>query len=51
MYAIRSYYGLIFNSEKESGYLVSIIDTTNKTDAAYWKDDFLQVMPRENEWS
>ncbi len=41
---------LIFNSEKESGYLVSIIDTTNKTDAAYWKDDFLQVMPRENEW-
>lgn len=42
---------LIFNTEKEFGYKVSIIDTTNKaTEALYWRDDFLGVNPRENEF-
>ncbi len=42
---------LIFNTEKEFGYKVSIIDTTNKAaEALYWRDDFLSVMPRENEF-
>lgn len=42
---------LIFNTEKEFGYKVSIIDATNKAgDALYWRDDFLGVMPRENEF-
>lgn len=34
---------LIFNTEEESGYKVMVIDQTNRTDAAYWKDDFLQL--------
>ena len=42
---------LIFNTEKEFGFKVSIIDTTNKgNEALYWRDDFLSVMPRENEF-
>ncbi len=41
---------LIFNTQRESGYMVSIIDTTNRNEAAYWRDEFLQVMPRENEY-
>ncbi len=42
---------LIFNTEEEFGYKVSIVDTTNKSaDAAYWRDEFLQIMPRENEF-
>lgn len=34
---------LIFNTEKDDGYRVMVIDQTNRTDAAYWKDDFLQL--------
>lgn len=42
---------LIFNVEKESGYLVSVIDNTNKgTDAHYWVDDFLRVQQRKDEY-
>ncbi len=37
---------LIFNTEKEKGYLVSIVDHANKgNDAQYWKEDFLNVRP------
>lgn len=40
---------LIFNTEKEDGYKVAIIDSTNKGDEArYWKDDFLNLKPCEN---
>jgi len=40
---------LIFNSEKENGYIVSIIDNTNKSsDAQYWADDFLQITQRKD---
>ncbi len=40
---------LIFNKEKEKGYLVSIIDNSSKgNDAQYWKDDFLNVKPRSD---
>jgi len=40
---------LIFNSETENGFVVSIIDNINKSgEAQYWKDDFLKIKPRED---
>ncbi|MDV3846050.1 hypothetical protein CMT92_00070 [Elizabethkingia anophelis] len=42
---------LIFNTDKKKGFQVSIIDTTNKSDEArYWRDDFLSVQPKKNEY-
>lgn len=42
---------LIFNAENENGYLVSVVDNTNKsTEAQYWKDDFLSIQPKKNEY-
>jgi hypothetical protein len=42
---------LIFNIEEENGYLVAIVDNTNKgSDAQYWKDEFLGVEPVRNEY-
>lgn len=43
---------LIFNSEKEEGYKVVIIDQTNRSsDAVYWKDDFLKVRIRNDNYN
>lgn len=37
---------LIFNINKEEGYVVCVVDATNKQqDAQYWLNDFLQVTP------
>jgi hypothetical protein len=37
---------LIFNTDKESGYKICILDKSNKTtEAQYWKDSFLQLKP------
>lgn len=37
---------LIFNTNKEDGYVVCVVDATNKNqDAQYWINDFLQVTP------
>jgi len=42
---------LIFNIEKENGYVVSVVDNTNKgVEALYWKDDFLHIKPRKDEY-
>jgi len=42
---------LIFNLEKENGYMVSVVDNTNKgAEAKYWTDDFLHVKPRKDEY-
>ena len=42
---------LIFNSERDKGYIVSVVDATNRSaDALYWKDTFLQVRQREDEY-
>ena len=42
---------IIFNSDKEKGYVVAIVDKTSKgADAQYWVDDFLHVKPREDEF-
>lgn len=43
---------LIFNKEKENGYIVAVVDNTNKgVEAQYWIDDFLHVRPRKDEYS
>lgn len=42
---------LIFNSLEEEGFEVAIIDNTNRGgEAQYWRDDFLCVKPRQNEY-
>lgn len=41
---------LIYNTNKEQGYLMSIIDGTSRAEASYWMDDFLQVRQRQDEY-
>lgn len=42
---------LIFNTNQENGYILSIVDNTNKgNEAIYWKDDFLSVQLINNEY-
>jgi len=42
---------LVFNTDKENGYKVCVIDNTNRgSDAQYWKDDFLKVRPCNDEY-
>ena len=42
---------LIFNIEKEDGYVVSIVDNTSKSvEAQYWKDEYLQLKPCKDEY-
>lgn len=43
---------LIFNIERENGYVVSVVDNTNKgVEAKYWMEDFLNVKPRNDEYA
>jgi hypothetical protein len=42
---------LIFNTEKDGGYLISMVDNVNKSnEAQYWKDNFLKIKPREDNY-
>jgi hypothetical protein len=42
---------LIFNTERENGYIVAVVDNTNKgVDAQYWVDDFLHIRQRKDEY-
>lgn len=42
---------IIFNTEQSNGYIVSVIDNVNKSsEAQYWKDDFLNIKPREDDF-
>lgn len=43
---------LIFNTEQEMGYKVSVVDTVGKTNetARYWKDDFLGLVARKDDF-
>lgn len=42
---------LIFNTDKNSGYKVCIIDKSNKSvEAQYWKDTFLQLKPCSDDY-
>lgn len=36
---------LIFNTEADSGYKVLMVDNSNKSDAHFWKHDFLNIKP------
>ncbi len=41
----------IFNSQKEDGYVLAIVDALNRSqEAQYWKDDFLSVQVMRNEY-
>lgn len=42
---------LIFNTNKDDGYDVFVVDNTNKGEAKYWIDDFLQVKKRNNNYT
>lgn len=40
---------LIFNLERDNGFVVSVVDATNRgIDARYWRDDFLALCQRED---
>jgi hypothetical protein len=42
---------IIFNTEREKGYKVSVVDNLNKgSEAQYWIDHFLHVMARNDEY-
>ncbi len=42
---------LIFNTERENGYLVSVVDNLNKGgEAQYWIDHFLHVLVRNDDY-
>ena len=42
---------LIFNTDKENGYIVAVVDNTNKGNKAhYWIDEFLHVRQRKDEY-
>jgi len=42
---------LIFNTEREKGYVVAVVDNTNKgIEAQYWVDDFLHIRQRKDEY-
>jgi hypothetical protein len=43
---------LIFNKDREHGYVVAVVDNVNKgVEAQYWIDDFLHVRSRKDEYS
>ncbi len=42
---------IIFNTEKEEGYKVAIVDQTNSNEAAYWIDDFLKLTQRNDSYN
>lgn len=39
---------LILNHEREQGYYVMVVDNTNRSEAAYWVDDFLHLERRQD---
>jgi len=40
---------IIYNAERENGFIVSVVDNTSKgTEAKYWVDDFLHIGQRED---
>ena len=40
---------LIFNTEKENGYLVAVVDNVRQSgEAMYWRDSFLNIAPRKD---
>lgn len=42
---------LILDCSDEKGYVVFTLDSSNRTDAKYWTDDFLGIEPRRDEYA
>ena len=42
---------IIFNTEKEEGYKVAVIDQTNRSEAVYWIDEFLKLKIRNDNYN
>ena len=42
---------IIFNTEKEAGYKVAIVDQTNRAEAVYWIDEFLKLKVRNDNYN
>lgn len=42
---------LIFNMNRENGYVVCVVDNANRSDAKYWVSDFLQLKRCEDDFS
>lgn len=42
---------IILDYSDEKGYYVFSLDGSNHTDARYWTDDFLGIIPRQNEYT
>lgn len=42
---------IIFNTEKEAGYKVAVVDQTNRSEAVYWIDEFLQLKIRNDNYT
>lgn len=41
---------VIFNLDRDEGFVVRIVDNTNRTEARYWIDDFLHVRERQDSY-
>lgn len=42
---------LIFNTEEDNGFLISVVDNMNKSlEAQYWKDEFLSIRPASDNY-
>lgn len=42
---------IVFNTEQENGFVLSIVDNLKKgNEAGYWKDAFLKVKPRQDDY-
>lgn len=41
---------IVYNTNADDGYIVTVIDNTNRSDAHYWTDEFLQVMQKQNDY-
>ena len=41
---------LVFNTEREEGFAVCVVDNTNRAEARYWIDDFLLLLQRRSSW-
>ncbi|AHF16259.1 nucleoid-associated protein [Niabella soli] len=41
---------MIFNTDKENGYIVSVVDGKSKADGRYWTDAFLRIRQRQDQY-
>lgn len=42
---------IIFNTDKDQGYKVAVVDQTNRSEAVYWIDDFLKLKIRNDNYN